>query len=120
MNKRPFFILLPFLALLIFINSSGVYNCTSFVKPSAGSSVTAKSLKNNHDYSPVLNKDNQERNKNKIRIKACDDYMALAIPGSGFFFHAACYYTPATYGEYSFYFQSSCSCCHSLRGPPAA
>ena len=120
MNKRLFFILLPFLALLSFFNNSeGV----SHVEKSSAlqqERYLIKSAQTNNNSPSVLSKDSQDKNRNKIRIKAWDDYAAINFNEYFPVARPVLFYITSGYSNYDFYFQSPCLSSSSLRGPPAA
>ena len=117
MNKRVYFILLPILALL-FILSGGQRNVARF-QPVSQFSVRGNSRQQHASHSVNLAKNDSHQKKNKIRIKACDDYSALevaemSVPSSPIF-----YYCKPAYKVCAVYFLSAHYSEYNLRGPPS-
>jgi hypothetical protein len=123
MNKRLWLIILPFYFLLAIFNSSS--NKDTYVALQANNFIAVNglcarpSLPNTLPAS-IFNKDTNNSDKNKVRIKAWEKHTAiqanpLLIP------YKKCYNNiPVLFSHYSFCFQSSCLPGHSLRGPPVA
>ena len=116
MNKRIHLILLPFLALLLSINSgSGGY------VPVKHTELTASGLHTTlprGGYSYRLNKESRKNERNAIRIKAWDNVAAIFLP-------PVWTQTPKIFfcvevaGEYRKVYVPVRTCCsYSLRGPP--
>ncbi len=120
MNKRLLFILLPFLSLLSFLNNGEGRNHVFQFRDFHQKSFLIKSVQTNNNSSSVLNKDNQDRNRNKIRIKACDDFATINFNEHCLDVEPVLFYTKVGYSKYVFYFQSTCLFSNSLRGPPVA
>jgi len=122
MNKRLYFILYPLLALLAIFYTSRDTIVTAFDKsvPSQECNFSSTRKTAAHGHTVVLSKDTRERSKNKIRIKANDDYAAIDIPCGFQPAPVNAYASSLNYGEYRTFFFSSPRHSYRLRGPPAA
>jgi hypothetical protein len=117
MNKRIYFILLPILALLFSFSGRGedLILCT----PASECSIAIASLQNHIPHSFNQTRDDTNQKKNKIRIKAWDDYSAIDVAESWLQFPKKYYYLKPTFSGYTSYFQSAHFSRYNLRGPPA-
>jgi len=120
MNRRLLFILLPVFALLSFFNNGEGGNHVVLFSDIYHQSFLSKSVQTSNNSASVLNKDSQDKNRNKIRIKAWDDYAAINFNESFPEARPVLFYTTESYSNYVFHFQSACLCSNSLRGPPVA
>ena len=119
MNKRIYFILLPILA-IIFSIICGKNNAVSFNEPSHDLRITKNVVQVDFPYSPGVKKENNNRIKNAIRIKALHDVVAIDISSilDPIFI---CLLSPRViYGGYRLYELSAHFSTSGLRGPPAA
>ncbi len=116
--KRISFILLPLLAILITINCLGD-NSVSFQSKAHDVTFTSRHAQVWAPYSVKLNKENNKESKNKIRIKAWDEYAALDIVPPCQSSRIVYSFHKPVYSAYDVYFQSVYISWHNLRGPPA-
>ena len=116
MNKRIYFILLPLLALLF--SFSGREE-GSMVARSGGLTLYGASLQSHSSQSASLNRDNNNQKKNKIRIKAWDDNLAVAIAAPWVMPVRVYAVYKSPFGVYDVHFQSAYFSSAHLRGPPA-
>jgi len=119
MNKSLHFILIPFLALLFSWNDRGDVSA-AIGKPATGFSYLNKTDQNDLLYPLKIKKEQSEKIKNKIRIKAWDDAAAVSISGPEIPKAILIYNTQPIYGGYCFSFSSVPLSQRCLRGPPVA
>ena len=116
MNKRISYILLPILVLLLSFSSGvdGLILC----KQTSELSVTGVLSQNHFPHPFSLTKDDTRQKKNKVRIKAWDDYSAIDVV-TPWIQPNKVYnnYKPA-FSVYDAHFQSACFSRYNLRGPP--
>jgi hypothetical protein len=118
MSKKAFFILLPLIAILFGMNCVGD-NVNFFKKGSEGLVLTQSTIIKNAPFSVSLKTEHNNVVKNKIRIKACDDYSAIDISHPCPLASEAFYYHKPIFHVYAVDFESSRFSKYHLRGPPA-
>ncbi|MFI5195558.1 MAG: hypothetical protein ACHQD8_00575 [Chitinophagales bacterium] len=119
MNKRIYFILLPVLA-IIFSIICWKNNSVFFNEPARDLSITKNVAQVDFPYSSGVKKENKNRIKNAIRIKAWDDAAAINIfstPDPVFLYLL---FPRVVYGGYRLYELSAHFSTSGLRGPPPA
>jgi hypothetical protein len=116
MNKKIFFILLPVLALLFSFSGKDVHSISSGQGPEF--SITVTSLQS-HVPSVNMTRDDTHQKKNKIRIKARDDYSAIDVAEVCTLPYRIYRYCRSAFITASADFPSIYLSSYHLRGPPA-